>query len=533
MKTYSRLTLAFLLLVLVVPPVAGDKPKEGMSKKNRQLINFCKSRKVKNAKEMIERGADVNAQDVKGSSPLMIACRGRGSIQLVHFLLTEGANVNAQDAHGQTPLILACRKNRQINFAIVSSLLSAGADPKIQDKDGHTAIDLAYKKDELEAIIRGRLSLRRISERETVIEKSGGSHESEASVAAALQWLAKRQNKDGSWSFSSRSEPGNSGVTGLALLPFLAAGYTHQPSKNNNYASVIKKGVDYILANRDSSSGRLFERNWPRGHFERVTNIDNTPDRTLNGLAACALAEAYELTHDAKIKLPAEEALRYIARTQEHEGGWSFQQSRTSLRPSADGSLNFSGFFISADTSTTGWQICALANDHDLLFNAQKKTSQYLDKVGYKRAKDGGWSRYGYMASEGREDAYADSDAAMTAIGLLCQSYFGRSHLDLGQIDGAAFLSVKGPSRQHVYYNYFATMAMFELDGPDGPLWEKWNATMHNLLINSQVKEGNDTGSWHFARCEGFLEGRLMSTCLCALMLEVYYRYKPFKDLED
>ncbi len=59
-------------------------------------------------------------------------------------------------------------------------------------------------------------------------------------VPVALQWLAKRQDKDGSWSFANSGRTGEptwanpgtwqskQGATGLVLLCYLSAGQTHK-----------------------------------------------------------------------------------------------------------------------------------------------------------------------------------------------------------------------------------------------------------------------------------------------------------------
>ena len=105
--------------------------------------------------------------------------------------------------------------------------------------------------------------------------KGGGTPGSESAVEAALRWLANHQNRDGSWSFdhtpgdkcSGFANPGDDispgsspkvGATGLALLPFLAAGYTHLPAKNNKYEYVVKKGLAFLANTRDHTSKNFF-----------------------------------------------------------------------------------------------------------------------------------------------------------------------------------------------------------------------------------------------------------------------------------
>ena len=69
-------------------------------------------------------------------------------------------------------------------------------------------------------------------------------------------------------------------------------------------------------------------------------------------------------------------------------------------------------------------------------------------------------------------------------------------------------------------------MVMYQNDGPKGPLWKKWNNVMRPMLINSQVQQGPDAGSWYYGGNHGGDGGRLMITCMCAMTLEVYYRYQ-------
>ena len=65
-----------------------------------------------------------------------------GHVEIVKILLERGANPNAEDDAGRTPLHDAAFKG---HVEIVKLLLERGADPWIADKGGHIPLD--YAKD--------------------------------------------------------------------------------------------------------------------------------------------------------------------------------------------------------------------------------------------------------------------------------------------------------------------------------------------------------------------------------------------------
>jgi hypothetical protein len=115
----------------------------------------------------------------------------------------------------------------------------------------------------------------------------------------------------------------------------------------------------------------------------------------------------------------------------------------------------------------------------------------------------------------------------MTAVGFLCQQYFGWDQDDPRLVAGGNYF-LKNPIRwtqKNVYYWYYATQVMRHLDDET---WTKWNDNLKTVLPAKQLKSGSDAGSWDpEGDPYGGQGGRLYVTCLCIYSLEVYYRHLP------
>lgn len=88
---------------------------------------------------LVARGANVNARDARGTTPLVLACN-LGFIEGVEFLITSGAKVDEPNNTGETPLITAVHRR---DLAMVRALLKAGANPDRPDNSGRSARDYA------------------------------------------------------------------------------------------------------------------------------------------------------------------------------------------------------------------------------------------------------------------------------------------------------------------------------------------------------------------------------------------------------
>jgi hypothetical protein len=346
--------------------------------------------------------------------------------------------------------------------------------------------------------------------RATLVRSKGGNQASEDAVEMAIAWLAAHQLPNGAWCFNHQVGPCNgrcanpgmgnvatafNGATGIALMPFLGAGQTHLEGQ---YRENVKRGLYFLTQSMQvkNSVGSL----WEEGG--RMYS---------HGLAAIALCECYGMTRDADLARPAQYALNYIHVAQDPlGGGWRY----TAGQP--------------GDTSVVGWQIMALKSGHMAYLQVNptvvKKSYLFLDSV---QAHDG--AAYGYTVSGDGE--------ATSAVGLLCRMYLGwkKEHPALGR--GIERLILKGPDKANMYYNYYATQAVFQYTGGDGSLWREWNDKMRDFLVSTQTREGHEKGSW-FLPGDGHntTGGRLYVTAMATMILEVYYRHMPIyqeKALEE
>lgn len=107
------------------------------------LIDAVQSGDVALAKELLDAGANLNAKNDVGHTPLHVAAiRGREVVAVA--LLEAGANPNAVDHDGKTPLHWAASYDEASGYEdIVKLLLDAGADPNARDGNGATPLHAA------------------------------------------------------------------------------------------------------------------------------------------------------------------------------------------------------------------------------------------------------------------------------------------------------------------------------------------------------------------------------------------------------
>jgi hypothetical protein len=335
--------------------------------------------------------------------------------------------------------------------------------------------------------------------RADLLREGGGNTETEAAVASGQKWLVQHQAPDGHWSLDGFDQHGHCNcrgfgisndiaATAFGLLPLLGAGETHKNPKSI-YRANVDRALKYLMLKqgRDGSFGG--------GMYA-------------HGLATIAMCEAYGMTSDPALKSSAQRAIDFIRSAQSESGGWRYEPRQ------------------GGDTSVVGWQVMALKSGQMAGLNVDDNRNPTLAKatkwLNSCMTADGGG--YGYQGPE--------PTPTMTAVGLLCRLYLGTGTRNSGIRAGVERLKKAAPptGMASMYYYYYATQVMHHVGGPD---WDFWNARMRPMLVNKQdtgntPKHPHLKGSWAPAGdVHAGSGGRLMSTSLSLLTLEVYYRHLP------
>jgi hypothetical protein len=355
-------------------------------------------------------------------------------------------------------------------------------------------------------------SLRNASDRLSLIEGQGGNAKTEAAVVAALNWLVAAQSRDGRWSanqFGAGQEQmvlgqdrggagrnADTGISALALLAFLGAGHSHVQGE---YRDSVRRGVDFLLRSQ-AADGSLFG--------------DSTlyAQMYCHSMATFALAEAQALSGDRRLEPAVIRAVNYsLAAQNTGTGGWRYRPGDT------------------GDTSQMGWQIMSLASAKRAGIRVPDQTWNRVDR--FLRSVRRG--NFGGLASYRPDSPFSTS---MTAESLYC-------HLVLEEMSGLSFTEPAAneatnqvlsalPTAEHInlYYWYYATLGLHhrqQMNDAASAAWHAWNDALTSALLSTQVNDGSDSGSWNTDCQWGGYGGRVYTTAIAAMCLEVYYRYAP------
>jgi Ca-activated chloride channel homolog len=315
-------------------------------------------------------------------------------------------------------------------------------------------------------------------------------------VDLGLEWLKNHQHSDGYWDsdgFEAQCKLNrcggkgqahrDPGVTGLAALAFLGTGETH---KTGRYRRTVRNALKYLKAIQDAE-----------GCFGPRTHASFLLD---HAQAALAMIEAYALTGSPLFKQSAQNAVDFILKSQNPDLGWGRGERA-----------------LENDVGVTAWMVLALqaAKEAGKLRVEPKAVAAalaWLDKT-----TDRATGRVGLLPWQ-------------TPATMLVRLLGGTNPRTSEAIQKGAELCLKRlPSWKKTEdgldmgYWFFGTQALFQVGGEP---WKAWNVAMKKAIIDHQQKDGDQRGSWDPLGPGADEGGRVRSTALMTLSLEVYYRYR-------
>ena len=363
----------------------------------------------------------------------------------------------------------------------------------------------------------------------------GAAPDAEDAVMAALRWLQAHQGSDGGWSVTefgrwcdgqeraaSPEGVGNFaydvGVSALALLAFLGAGYTDHDDDPQGFRRCVAAGFAYLerLQDKEGCVGERLIKHYVYNH----------------AAAALALVERYGMAPSRRNRLPAQKALDIIAIARNPYFAW-----RYGVKPGDN------------DTSVTTWMTLVLwsarrinraeakaGRREPLVYDsdAWEGVKSWVDKM-----TDPDTGNVGYLTRgsgsgrvQGLEGRFpVERVEASTAEGLCLRLVCGQGAKQPEIVMGVGRLAKLPPRWDEAdgsidfCYWYFGTIALREIGGP---AWTNWRRALLAAVLPHQRSDGDPCGmlgSWNPSDAWGGEGGRVYATAILALALEHPYRY--------
>ena len=335
----------------------------------------------------------------------------------------------------------------------------------------------------------------------------------DASVERGLAFLASQQISSTeardmgkpylAGSFQDSTVPGNTGITSLAVMAFLAKGHT---PGSGPYGERINQGIDYVLS-QQLDNGLLLSKD----RQGRTSGMMYS--HSIATLLLCEVSGMVDRERQKKIDQVLPKALLVLLQSQkvpksaDHLGGWRYAPGTTV-----------------SDLSLTGWAIMALRaaklNGAAIPDEHIALAISYILKC---RAPDGSFT---YMPGSGR------GTASMTGVAVLCLELCGE-HGHESIVPAGDFILKEPPQIDQdgkpyhfrYYAFYYCGQAMFQLGGK---YWETFAPHMYDSLLGDQQQNG----SWSYPP-NGSQFSSTYPTALAILTLTVSARQLPIYQREE
>jgi hypothetical protein len=301
-----------------------------------------------------------------------------------------------------------------------------------------------------------------------------------------LLWLENTQDESGGWSKTGGMSGG--GVSGLALMAFLASG---EDPNFGKYSLSVRKSIQSIIRAQNPNTGYLGDSMYQ------------------HGFATLALAEAYGAI-DERNFWPADadsKRTRSIGQALE----LAIRTSVTSQDKNTYGGWRYSPDASDSDTSVAGAILMSLLAARNAGIEVPDKNIDRAIKY------------FTGMTSSSGQVAYAggmggfDNSPARVSIATLVYSIAGRK--DLKEFKATStFLKASDSTEVNDHYGeytaYYKAQALFQTDLPT---WEKWNKNLILELKKKQKSDGHFDGNF----------GPAVATSMNLLALALNFRFLP------
>lgn len=199
--------------------------------------------------------------------------------------------------------------------------------------------------------------------------------------------------------------------------------------------------------------------------------------------------------------------MHFIEQVQHNDGGWRYTANKREL----------------SDCSVSGWVMLALKTAHEAGIEVDGRTISRMRSF-FRHHRLGARTVYMTPREQGTD--------AIIGVGMLVDEFIAHNPRSSLVEAGASFLANKAalpwgeggalaPSDYYLWYN--CTLAMFQAGGRP---WERWNNSVRDHVIGRQLHgDACERGSWPPDDPWSDRGGRIYSTALAVLTLEVYYRF--------
>jgi len=324
----------------------------------------------------------------------------------------------------------------------------------------------------------------------------------DASIDRALEFLARRQQPDGSFDAPRGGQPG---ITSLCIMAFLSRG--HVPGEGT-YGKELERAIDFVLSEQHASGLLSIE---PVGSYTIGRPTYN------HGISGVMLGEVYGMTSGKlgeRIRGATVMALQHSRKLQTDSkrvpgdrGGWRYRTA----------GINDS------DLTASVWHLMFYRSAMNAGFEVPK---QWVDEATayVRRCYSPETGDFCYTLNG--DEHYASG--ATVAGGILSLSLAGEHQTEMAQTAGRWILNNpfddynrrRHPDDRYHYSAYYCSQAMFQLGGQ---YWEKFYPDFQQVLLENQ----NADGSWdaEAARDERF--GNVYTTALIVLALTPPHQLLP------